>query len=291
MSTQLPRSGSVRPVTIRTLQQYKQKGRRIVALTAYDYVFGRLVDQAGADLILIGDSLGNVVQGHDSTLPVTLEDIIYHARAVRRGIERAHLVGDLPFMSYQISPEQALASAGRLMQEGRCHSVKLEGGAERAETVYRLVQAGIPVMGHIGLTPQSVHQLGGHRVQGRGEDAHQRLLRDALALQEAGAYALVLECVPEALAREVSQALDIPTIGIGAGKHCDGQILVLHDMLGLLTDFSPRFVRRFAKLGEATVEAIESYGQAVREGSFPSPQETYDPVTPTESIAPTATLQ
>jgi 3-methyl-2-oxobutanoate hydroxymethyltransferase len=278
MSTQLAPPRAARPVTIRTLQKFKEEGRRIVALTAYDYTFGRLVDQAGADLILVGDSLGNVIQGHDSTLPVTLEDVIYHCRAVRRGIKRAHLVGDMPFMTYQINPEQALTNAGRLMQEGACHSVKLEGGQERAETVHRVVQAGIPVMGHIGLTPQSVHQLGGHVVQGRGDEAHARLLRDARALQDAGAYALVLECVPEPLAEEITRALQIPTIGIGAGARCDGQILVLHDMLGLLPDFSPRFVRRFGELGEAAAEAIGRYASAVREGAFPSAPETYDPI-------------
>jgi 3-methyl-2-oxobutanoate hydroxymethyltransferase len=278
MSTQLAPPRAARPVTIRTLQKFKEEGRRIVALTAYDYTFGRLVDQAGADLILVGDSLGNVIQGHDSTLPVTLEDVIYHCRAVRRGIQRAHLVGDMPFMTYQINPEQALTNAGRLMQEGACHSVKLEGGQERAETVHRVVQAGIPVMGHIGLTPQSVHQLGGHVVQGRGDEAHARLLRDARALQDAGAYALVLECVPEPLAEEITRALQIPTIGIGAGARCDGQILVLHDMLGLLPDFSPRFVRRFGELGEAAAEAIGRYANAVREGAFPSAAETYDPI-------------
>jgi 3-methyl-2-oxobutanoate hydroxymethyltransferase len=278
MSTQLAPPRAARPVTIRTLQKFKEEGRRIVALTAYDYTFGRLVDQAGADLILVGDSLGNVIQGHDSTLPVTLEDVIYHCRAVRRGIQRAHLVGDMPFMTYQINPEQALTNAGRLMQEGACHSVKLEGGQERAETVHRVVQAGIPVMGHIGLTPQSVHQLGGHVVQGRGDEAHARLLRDARALQDAGAYALVLECVPEPLAEEITRALQIPTIGIGAGARCDGQILVLHDMLGLLPDFSPSFVRRFGELGEAAAEAIGRYANAVREGAFPSAAETYDPI-------------
>ncbi len=277
MSTQLLAPQPVRPVTIRTLQRFKREGQKIAALTAYDYTFARLVDTAGIDIILVGDSLGNIVQGHDSTLPVTLEDIIYHSRAVRRGIRRAHLVGDLPFMTYQISTEQALANAGRLMQEGACHSVKLEGGQERAEAVARIVAAGIPVMGHLGLTPQSVHQLGGHRVQGRKKDAAQRILDDARALQDAGAYAIVLECVPEGLAQEITQTLEIPTIGIGAGRGCDGQILVLHDLLGL-GDFDPRFVRRFAQLGEATRDAVRSYKDAVQAGSFPSEEEIYDPI-------------
>ncbi len=284
MSTQLsPRS--LRPVTVRTLQKFKKDQRRITALTAYDYTFGRMADQANIDVILVGDSLGNVVQGHDSTLPVTLDDIIYHSRAVRRGIKRAQLVGDLPFMSYQISPEEALRSAGRLMQEGACHAVKLEGGQERADTVRLITQAGIPVMGHIGLTPQAVHQLGGHRVQGRSDEDRARLLADALALEEAGAYAIVLECVPEALALEVTQALRIPTIGIGAGKACDGQILVMHDMLGLLTDFAPRFVRRFANLGDQCVDAFKRYGDEVRAGTFPAATETYDPLLEETSLA------
>ena len=278
MSTKLSAPKSIRPVTIRNIQRFKQDGRKIVCLTAYDYTFARLVDQAGVDLVLVGDSLGNVMQGNDTTLPVTLEDIIYHCRMVRRGLNRAHLVGDMPFMTYQISVEQAMTNAARLMREGGCQSVKLEGGGERAEAVRRLVDAGIPVMGHLGLTPQSIHQLGGHRVQGRDERAGTRILEDALALQDAGAYAIVLECVPEALANEITASLDVPTIGIGAGVGCDGQILVVHDLLGLIGDFQPRFVRRFAQLGEAAVAAISAYRDEVRASSFPSPQETYDPV-------------
>lgn len=280
MSTQLGAAPTkaLRPVTIRNLQRFKQDGRKIVCLTAYDYTFARLVDSAGVDLILVGDSLGNVIQGHGTTLPVTLDDIIYHCRAVRRGLQRAHLVGDMPFMTYQISTEQALTNAARLMQEGGCQSVKLEGGRERAEAVSRMVGAGIPVMGHLGLTPQSIHQLGGHRVQGRDDESHTRILEDARILQEAGAYAIVLECVPEALGAEITASLDIPTIGIGAGADCDGQILVIQDVLGLLGDFQPRFVRRFANLGDAVIEALESYGDEVRAGSFPSARETYDPV-------------
>jgi 3-methyl-2-oxobutanoate hydroxymethyltransferase len=281
MSTQFagaPKNKALRPVTIRNIQRFKQDGRKIVCLTAYDYTFARLVDRAGVDLVLVGDSLGNVVQGHDTTIPVTLDDIIYHSRAVRRGLHRAHLVGDMPFMTYQISVEQALQNAARLMREGGCQSVKLEGGRERADTVRCLVDAGIPVMGHLGLTPQSIHQLGGHRVQGRDQEGYQKIIEDARTLQEAGAYAIVLECVPESLGNEISQDLDIPTIGIGAGAGCDGQILVIQDALGLLGDFQPRFVRQFAQLGELAVEAIEQYGDEVRAGSFPSPCETYDPI-------------
>ncbi len=276
MSTQIQ---SIRPLTIRSLQKFKRDGRKIVALTAYDYTFARLVEQSGeVDVVLVGDSLGNVIQGQDTTIPVTVDDIIYHSRAVRRGLKRAHLVGDMPFMSYQVSTEQALKNAMRLMQEGHVHSVKLEGGREQAEVIRRLTAAGIPVMGHLGLTPQSIHQLGGHRVQGRGQNAHQRILEDAQILQEAGAYAIVLECVPAALALEISQSIRIPTIGIGAGEGCDGQILVIQDLLGLGGDFNPRFVRRFAQLGDAVVDAVRDYGQAVRGGTFPSAEETYDPI-------------
>lgn len=275
MSTQLK---SIRPISIRNLQKFKREGRKIVSVTAYDYTFARLIEQSGAvDIVLIGDSLGNVIQGQDTTVPVTLEDIIYHARAVRRGLKRAHLVGDMPFMTYQISVEQALTNAARLMREGLVQSVKLEGGREQAEVVRRLTSSGIPVMGHLGLTPQSIHQLGGHRVQGRDDAARARIIEDAQILQEAGAYAIVLECVPAALAQTISEQLHIPTIGIGAGDGCDGQILVLQDLLGLGGDFNPKFVRRFAQLGEATIHALQGYEEAVRQGTFPSVAETYDP--------------
>lgn len=272
-----PAAGPRGPVTIQQLVRFKQKGRRIVAVTAYDYTMARLVDRADVDVVLVGDSLGNVVQGLETTIPVTLDDIIYHSRAVRRALGTAHLVGDLPFMSYQVSAEQALESAGRLMKEGGVQSVKLEGGRERAETVSRMVQAGIPVMGHLGLTPQSVHQLGGYKVQGRSDAAARRIVEDALLLEEAGAYALVLECVPERLAQQITGRLTIPTIGIGAGPHCDGQILVLPDLLGLNDDFKPRFVRRFADLGEAVVAALDEYAAEVKSGGFPAAEETFDP--------------
>lgn len=270
-------TGRVRPVTTRQLINWKSKGRKIVAVTAYDYTTARLVDKSGVDLILVGDSLGNVIQGLDSTIPVTLDDVIYHARAVRRGIQRAHLVGDMPFLSYQISPEEAIRNAGRLLKEGAVHSVKLEGGREHEESVRRMTTAGIPVMGHLGLTPQSVHALGGYRVQGRDDEGAKRIIEDAKILEEAGAYAVVLECVPERLAREISNTLTIPTIGIGAGAHCDGQILVLQDMLGLNLDFSPKFVRRFGNLGEAAIEALTDYASSVKDGTFPAVEETFDP--------------
>jgi 3-methyl-2-oxobutanoate hydroxymethyltransferase len=277
-------TAGTRPLTTRQLVSWKKKGRKIVALTAYDYTMARLVDDAGVDLILVGDSLGNVIQGLDSTIPVTLEEIIYHSRAVRRAISRPHLVGDMPFMSYQVSSEKALENAGRLMKEGGVQSIKLEGGRDVAPAVTLMTRAGIPVMGHLGLTPQSVHTLGGYRVQGRDDEAARTILEDARILQDAGIYALVLECVPERLAKEITNALEIPTIGIGAGRHCDGQILVMHDMLGLNQEFKPRFVRRFAELGAEAVSAFEDYAASVREGSFPNAEETFDPQ-PALSIA------
>jgi len=262
-------------VTIHTLRQMKEKGEKIAVLTAYDATFSRLFDEAGADVLLVGDSLGMVVQGHDTTLPVTLEEMAYHCRAVVRGVKRAHVVGDMPFMSYQASIEQGLIAAGRLIKEGGCHSVKLEGGAVHAPLVERLVAAGIPVMGHIGLTPQSFHQLGGFKVQGRDPNGRERLLADALALEAAGAYAVVLEAIPADIAREITAALQIPTIGIGAGVECDGQVLVSYDMLGMDESFKPRFVRRFATLGATIKDAVGQYVSEVRGGSFPSDAESF----------------
>jgi 3-methyl-2-oxobutanoate hydroxymethyltransferase len=262
-------------VTIHTLRQMKERGEKIAMLTAYDATFARLFDESGADLLLVGDSLGMVVQGHDTTLPVTLEEMAYHCRAVVRGTTRAHVVGDMPFMSYQASIEQGMANAGRLIKEGGCHSVKLEGGAVHAELVRRLVSAGIPVMGHIGLTPQSFHQLGGFKVQGRDSGGRERLIADALALEEAGVYALVLEAIPADIAREITETVSIPTIGIGAGVECDGQVLVSYDMLGMDETFKPRFVRRFAKLGETIKEATQQYVAEVRGRTFPSDAESF----------------
>ncbi len=264
-----------RRVTIQTLRQMKEKGERIAMLTAYDATFARLLDEAGADVLLVGDSLGMVIQGHDTTLPVTLEEIAYHCRAVGRGARRAHVVGDMPFMSYQASIEQAMMNAGMLMKEGGCHSVKLEGGAVHAELVRRLVSAGIPVMGHIGLTPQSYHQLGGFKVQGRDAGGRERLLADALALEEAGCYAVVLEAIPADIARDITAALSIPTIGIGAGTGCDGQVLVSYDALGMDETFKPRFVRRYATLGQTIKDAISRYVDDVRTGAFPSDAESF----------------
>jgi 3-methyl-2-oxobutanoate hydroxymethyltransferase len=275
MSTQ--RTGDRRRVTVRSLLEMKQRGDRIVALTAYDYLFARLVDDADIDLILVGDSVGQVFAGHDSTLPVTLEDMIYHTRAVRRAVRRALLVVDMPFMSFQVSAQETLRNAGRLLKETGAEAVKLEGGDEQsAEHVRTLVRAGIPVLGHIGLTPQSVHALGGYRVQGRDAIAAERLREEVGRLEAAGAFGIVLELLPAAVAATISRLLVVPTIGIGAGSAVDGQILVLHDALGLNEEFQPKFLRRFAELGQAARDGLESYARAVRAGDYPGPDESFE---------------
>jgi 3-methyl-2-oxobutanoate hydroxymethyltransferase len=273
-----PREGismNTQKVTIQTLRQMKERGEKIAMLTAYDATFARLLDDAGTDVLLVGDSLGMVVQGHATTLPVTLDEIAYHCRAVVRGAKRAHVVGDMPFMSYQASHEQGVTNAGKLMKDGGCHSVKLEGGAVHAELVHRLVTAGIPVMGHIGLTPQSYHQLGGFKVQGRDIGGRERLLSDARTLEEAGAYSIVLEAIPADIAREITASVSIPTIGIGAGTGCDGQVLVSYDALGMDESFKPRFVRRYETLGARIKESIAHYVADVRAGAFPSDAESF----------------
>lgn len=271
--------GSTRAARKRTVPELRaQKGQApIVMVTAYDYTMARLVDAAGVDMVLVGDSLGMVVQGLANTLPVTLDEIAYHCRAVARGLEQAHLVGDMPFMSYQVSPAQAVESAGKLVKEGGCESVKLEGGADVAEHVYRIARAGIPVVGHVGLTPQSVHALGGFKVQGRGDDAAERVLEGARALESAGAFAVVLEAIPPDVAAVVSRELHIPTIGIGAGAGCDGQVLVSNDLLGLTLGKTPKFAKRYAELGQAAVDALGRYAAEVRSGAFPGPEHTYKP--------------
>jgi len=259
------------PATVRRFLEMKREGEKIVVLTAYDVPFARIVEEAGVDLILVGDSLGQVVLGHESTLPVTLDEMIHHASAVRRGAPDTFVCLDMPFLSYQVSEEEALANAGRVMKETGVQAVKLEGGGERtACTVERLVEAGIPVMGHLGLTPQSVHALGGYRVQGREEEDAERLQREARALQEAGAFAVVLELIPTELGREISAALEIPTIGIGAGPGCDGQVLVIYDALGLNPGFQPRFLRRFAELHREALEGVRRYADEVRAGRYPA---------------------
>jgi 3-methyl-2-oxobutanoate hydroxymethyltransferase len=268
------RAGSDRPVTTATFRAHKASSQRIVMLTAYDASSARLVDAAGVDAILVGDSLGMTVLGYDSTLPVTMDDMTRATSAVTRVAHRALVVADLPFMSYQASPEDALRNAGRLMAEGGAGAVKLEGGAEVAGTVRRLVAAGIPVMGHVGLTPQSVHQLGGYRVQAKDAPAAERLLDDCRALQDAGAFAIVLECIPAELASLVSAGLEVPTIGIGAGVGCDGEVQVFHDLLGLGGDFTPRHAKRYAELGAAVRDAVAAYAADVRSGAFPGEEQT-----------------
>jgi 3-methyl-2-oxobutanoate hydroxymethyltransferase len=256
-------------------RKVRDGGRPISMVTAYDFTMARLMDEGGVDAVLVGDSLGMVVQGLANTLPVTLDEICYHGRAVARGLQRAHLVGDLTFMSYQASITQAIESAGKLVKEGGFESVKLEGGQEVAESVRRIVMAGIPVMGHIGLTPQSVHAFGGFKVQGKGDRAADKVLEDARALAEAGAYAVVLEAIPPDLAARITAELEIPTIGIGAGPSCDGQVLVSTDLLGMSRGHSPKFAKHFAQLGDAIVDAVRSYVGEVEGGTFPGPEHTY----------------
>ena len=255
-----------RPVTVPDFQAAKVRGTRLTMLTAYDFTMARLLDAAGVDGLLVGDSLGMVIQGREHSLEVTLEEVIYHTRLVARGIRRSLLVADMPFMTFQVSPQQALENAGRLIQQGGAHAVKLEGGIRSSAAIAAITAADIPVMGHVGLTPQSIRRLGGFRVQ-RDEG---RLLEDALATEKAGAFALVIECVPAEVAAKVTAALKIPTIGIGAGAGCDGQILVAHDMLGLFDEFRPRFVKQYADLGRDIVQAVELYCREVREGTFPA---------------------
>jgi 3-methyl-2-oxobutanoate hydroxymethyltransferase len=266
---------SGRPVTVLDLARMKSEGNKITMLTSYDATFARLVDRAGVDVILVGDSLGMVVQGKPNTLQVTVDHMAYHGAAVTRAVQRAHVVVDMPFMSYHVSVEDAVRNAGRLVQEGGAHSVKLEGGVERAEVIRAIVDAQIPVMGHVGLTPQSFHSQGGFKVQGRGDAAARKLMEDALAVQEAGAYALVLEGIPAELAAEVSEALTIPTIGIGAGNGCDGQVLVIYDLLGLEEDFKPKFVKRYAELGGVVQGAIGTFIDEVRTGAFPDADHSF----------------
>lgn len=259
-----------RKVTVPELMKRKGSGDPIVALTAYDFPFARIADQSGVDLILVGDSLGMVVQGLDTTLPVTMDEIVYHCRMVARARQRSLIVGDLPFLSYQVSIPEALTNAGRLIKEGAAEAVKLEGGVAVASTIRAITAVDIPVMGHIGLTPQSVHRMGGHKVQGQRPGQRERILEDALAVEDAGAFALVLEGMPLDLAAEITDRLAIPTIGIGAGLHCDGQILVLHDVLGLGERQPPKFAKRYAELWETAAGAIRDYAAEVRSGAFPT---------------------
>ena len=262
-------------ITVPDLYKKKAEGRKITALTAYDYPTALIVDEAGIDIALVGDSLGMVVQGLDSTLPVTMEEMLYHTRLVSRAAKASMVVGDMPFLSYQAGIDDAVRNAGRFLKEAGAGAVKLEGGILVAEVIRAIVNAGIPVMAHIGLTPQSVHQLGGFKVQGRDEASRERILADARAVQEAGAFSVVLESVPAALAKEVGEAVRIPTIGIGAGPHCDGQVLVLHDLLGLFDRFTPKFVRKYANLKEQAVSAAIRFRKDVEDGGFPAEEHSF----------------
>lgn len=264
-------------ITAPEILNMKAANRRIAMVTAYDFSMARLLDRAGVDMVLVGDSLGMVVQGEADTLRVTVEEMAYHGRCVDRGLERAHLTIDMPFLSYQVSPSQALKNAGRLVQKGRAQAVKLEGGVRSASAIRACVEAGIPVVGHVGLTPQSVHAFGGFKVQGREAAAADRIREDALAVQEAGAFCIVLEMIPAALAAELTRTLTIPTIGIGAGTDCDGQVLVCNDLLGLDERFKPRFVKRFAELSGVVEAAGRAYVDEVRGGTFPAAEHSFDP--------------
>lgn len=261
--------------TVATFKKAKQEGKRISMLTAYDYSTAKLEDEAGINGILVGDSLGNVILGYEDTISVTMEDMIHHGAAVARGAKNALVVVDMPFMSYQCSVYDAMNNAGRLMKEGRAGAVKLEGGREVAPQIRAIVGAGIPVMGHLGLTPQSVNAFGGYKVQGKDQEAAQKLLDDAKAITEAGVFGIVLECVPAALAEKISESISVPTIGIGAGAGCDGQILVYQDMLGMFSDYTPKFVKRFGNIGSAMKTAFQNYIEEVEAGTFPAEEHSY----------------
>lgn len=262
-------------VTVATVKEKKRKGEKLTMLTAYDYASAKLLDEAGIDMLLVGDSLGMVVLGYDSTLPVTLEEMLHHTRAVSRGAKRALIVGDMPFMTYQASVAEAMHNAGRFLKEAGAQAVKLEGGVRMAETVARLVENGIPVMGHIGLTPQSIHQFGGFKVQGKNLEAARQLLADAEALDLAGAFAIVLECVPTPLSKLITERISVPTIGIGAGPYCDGQVQVISDVIGMFPDFVPKHAKQYVRFGDTIREVVQSYIDEVRRGEFPTSQQCF----------------
>jgi len=263
-------------VTTRTIREMKKRGEKVTMVTAYDFTFARLFDDAGADVLLVGDSLSNVIQGNETTIPVTLDEMIYHARLVVRGVrEHAMVICDMPFMSFQVSVEEGFRNAGRIMKETGAGGIKIEGGERVTDHVRRMSEAGIPVMGHLGLTPQSIHQFGTYRTRGITKDEANRIKQDAKALQDAGVFAIVLEKVPASLAKEITEMLTVSTIGIGAGKHCDGQVLVMHDLLGLTEEFHPRFVRRYATLAETVRTAIRKYDSDIKKGRFPNESESY----------------
>jgi len=271
----MSKEGKVNNITTSIIGEMKRKSEKITMLTAYDYFTAVLLDEVGIDIILVGDSLGMVILGYDSTLPVTMEDMIHHTRPVSRAAKRAMVVGDMPFMSYQVSVEEAVRNAGRFLQEAGAHGVKLEGGREVAEIVRRITSAGIPVMGHLGLTPQSIHKFGGYKVQGRGDSAAKRLQEDSKVLKEAGVFSIVLECVPAGLAEEITNSLEVPTIGIGAGVNCDGQVLVVNDMLGMFEKFTPKFVKKYANLNIVMKGAMKQYLDEVRAGIFPGKEHSF----------------
>jgi 3-methyl-2-oxobutanoate hydroxymethyltransferase len=262
-------------VTVPGIVAMKEQGKKITMLTAYDTPFARILDQAGVDILLVGDSVGSVVAGYPNTLPVTIDEMIYHTQAVVRGTERTLVVIDMPFMSYQISIEDAKRNAGRMIKESGAEAVKLEGGVKMKETIEAIVSIDIPVMGHIGLTPQSVHQMGGFKVQGKVEEQKQKIMADAVAVEDAGAFSVVLECIPTELAQEITEQLSIPTIGIGAGVYCDGQVLVIHDLLGLLGDFRPKFVKSYVDLRTVISQAVEEYMKEVQKGAFPTEKHSF----------------
>ncbi|MBW2672438.1 MAG: 3-methyl-2-oxobutanoate hydroxymethyltransferase [Deltaproteobacteria bacterium] len=271
----MSKQGRINKITTSAILKMKREGEKISMLTAYDYSTAAIMDEAGVDMILIGDSLGMVILGYDSTLPVTMEDMLHHTKPVSRAAKRAMVIADMPFMSYQVSAEEAVRNAGRFMKEAGAHGVKLEGGQEVTEAVRKITSAGIPLMGHLGLTPQSVHQLGGYKVQGKDDKTARKLMEDAKALEEAGAFSLVLECVPASLAGEISRALTIPTIGIGAGVECDGQVLVVNDILGAFEKFTPKFVKKYAELSKDIQAAVGQYIDEVKGGTFPGKEHSF----------------
>src|SRR3990167_8238679 len=262
-------------VTVPEIKKMKQRGEKITVLTAYDYSFARILDAAGIDILLVGDSLGAVIQGQETTLPGTFEEMIYHTKAVVRGRKRALVVADMPFLSFQVSLEEAKRNAGRFLQEGGAEAVKIEGGVHFLETIEAIVRMGIPVMGHVGLTPQSVHRFGGYKVQGKEKEEREAILQDALAVEEGGAFSVVLEGIPLDLAQEITRRLSIPTIGIGAGIHCDGQVLVVHDMLGLFDIYTPKFVKQYVDLKGVMTDAVKNFIAEVREGKFPDEEHSF----------------
>jgi len=265
----------MKKITVLDIQRLKHEQKKIVMLTAYDYPFARILDECGVDIVLVGDSVGNVIMGLENTLPVTLEEMAHHARAVRRGCKQALVVADMPFLSYQVSGEEAKKNAGYLLKHTGAEAVKLEGGENIEGIIRALTLIDIPVMAHIGLTPQSIHRMGGYKVQGKQEAQRQKLLADAAAVERAGAFAVVLECIPAVLAKEITQSLTIPTIGIGAGPYCDGQVLVLHDLLGLSGRFRPKFVRQYAQLEDTIKQAVNAFSNDVRTGTFPSDEYSF----------------